>query len=144
MTYSEKLKDPRWQRRRLEIMQRDDFTCLRCEEAENTLHVHHLYYVSGREPWDYPLWSYQTLCEKCHKETREIPENLETWEILMDSLVGREGFTPNTDFYVMEIGSALDRLSCHPHLAMDAILGFSRELFERFPKQKKQGAVAPK
>jgi len=27
LTYSEKLKDPRWQKKRLEILSRDNFTC---------------------------------------------------------------------------------------------------------------------
>ncbi len=28
MTYAEQLKDPRWQKRRLEILQRDEWRCL--------------------------------------------------------------------------------------------------------------------
>lgn len=38
--YLEKLKDPRWQKRRLEIFQRDEFTCQVCFDTESTLHVH--------------------------------------------------------------------------------------------------------
>lgn len=30
--YSQKLLDPRWQRKRLEILQRDDFTCQVCSD----------------------------------------------------------------------------------------------------------------
>lgn len=52
--YSEKLKDPRWQKKRLEIMARDFFTCQMCQCKDNTLHVHHRHYIGGREPWDYP------------------------------------------------------------------------------------------
>lgn len=66
MSYKEKLKDPRWQKRRLEIMQRDDFTCQRCKDKEETLHVHHLHYVYGIEPWDYHPDFLLTLCETCH------------------------------------------------------------------------------
>lgn len=68
MTYSEKLKDPRWQRKRLEVMQRDNFTCLDCESSANTLHVHHCLYVQGREPWEYPNEELRTLCWSCHEE----------------------------------------------------------------------------
>ena len=64
--YSEKLKDPRWQKKRLEVMERDKFRCLSCGDEKSTLAVHHLYYVSGRNPWQYPMWSLQTLCEGCH------------------------------------------------------------------------------
>lgn len=66
-TYSEKLKDPRWQKRRLEAMQRDHFKCRQCGDDSSTLHVHHTYYVSGREPWQYPIGTLQTLCRDCHE-----------------------------------------------------------------------------
>ena len=68
MTYSEKLKDPRWQKKRLEIMQRDDWSCLICKCKEKTLHVHHISYDYGVDPWDYENRNYKTLCEDCHKD----------------------------------------------------------------------------
>jgi hypothetical protein len=64
--YKEKLLDPRWQRRRLEIMNRDQFTCKHCGESSNTLNVHHKTYQFGRDPWDYPDSNFQTLCVDCH------------------------------------------------------------------------------
>jgi hypothetical protein len=66
MTYSDKLKDPKWQNKRLEILNRDGFKCLACGDTKNTLHVHHCYYVSGREPWQYGGKALKTLCTKCH------------------------------------------------------------------------------
>ena len=66
MTYAEKLKDPRWQKKRLEIMQRDEFTCQFCKEKEKTLHVHHKSYIYGKEPWDYNDNNFITLCYECH------------------------------------------------------------------------------
>ena len=66
MTYQEKLKDPRWQKKRLEILERDNFTCQICYDTEKTLHVHHRWYEKNREPWDYPNDVYTTLCENCH------------------------------------------------------------------------------
>lgn len=72
-TYAEKLKDPRWQRKRLEILQRDDFTCRACGSRDNTLHVHHIRYFRGRNPWDYKEFYLVTLCEGCHEaEEAEI------------------------------------------------------------------------
>lgn len=44
MTYYEMLKDPRWQKKRLEIMERDEFACRDCGDKESTLNVHHTYY----------------------------------------------------------------------------------------------------
>lgn len=64
--YLEKLKDPRWQRLRLEILQRDDFSCQSCGSNTETLHVHHLNYT-GYNPWDAPENDLITLCEDCHK-----------------------------------------------------------------------------
>lgn len=69
MTYSEKLKDPRWQKKRLEILDRDKFTCRSCHDTTKTLHVHHLDYEKGLDPWDYPNRYLITLCEQCHEET---------------------------------------------------------------------------
>ncbi len=66
MSYSEKLKDPRWQRKRLEILNRDGFSCILCEDKASTLHVHHLSYVKGKEPWEYQDENFITLCEHCH------------------------------------------------------------------------------
>jgi len=61
--YAQKLKDPRWQRKRLEVMARDDFKCVFCKDATRTLHVHHKKYVRGKEPWDYQDSDLITLCE---------------------------------------------------------------------------------
>lgn len=70
MTYAEKLKDPRWQKKRLEILQRDNFTCRSgcCFATEKTLHVHHLDYVYGNDPWNYPDSYFITVCEDCHAD----------------------------------------------------------------------------
>jgi hypothetical protein len=69
--YIEKLKDPRWQRKRLEILQRDNFTCQKCFDNENTLNVHHRRYLINRDIWDYPDNLLVTLCEECHREELE-------------------------------------------------------------------------
>lgn len=68
-TYAEKLLDPRWQRKRLEVLERDNWMCQYCFNSENTLHVHHLRYEDYyKNPWDYPMEYLITACEKCHKE----------------------------------------------------------------------------
>lgn len=68
--YWEKLRDGRWQRKRLEVMERDDFTCKRCSRRGDdgaTLNVHHKIYRKGRDPWDYVDTDLVTLCEECHE-----------------------------------------------------------------------------
>lgn len=67
-TYYEKLKDPRWQKRRLEILQRDHWKCRQCGDAKNTLHVHHRSYKKNTEPWEYHDSYLISLCEECHSQ----------------------------------------------------------------------------
>lgn len=70
--YFSKLKDPRWQRRRLEVMQRAGFFCEACGEASETLSVHHGYYRFGVEPWDADESTLWCLCESCHQEAQDV------------------------------------------------------------------------
>lgn len=74
-SYAEKLKDPRWQRRRLEVMERAQFKCDRCASAEKSLHVHHRYYRKGAAPWEYCDETLECLCETCHEtETSRVAQ----------------------------------------------------------------------
>jgi 5-methylcytosine-specific restriction endonuclease McrA len=73
--YLKKFKDPRWQKMRLEVLNRDEFTCQLCFDSESTLNVHHRYYLSDSDPWEYPLEALVTLCETCHEsETESRPQ----------------------------------------------------------------------
>ena len=76
-TYSEKLRDPRWQKKRLEIMQRDGWACRKCFSRTKTLNVHHYFYRRGLEPWEYGDDALLTVCEDCHAAEHgriDIPE----------------------------------------------------------------------
>lgn len=75
-TYSEKLRDPRWQRKRLEIMERDGFACSHCRNTEVTLNVHHRIYRKNAMPWDYEDEVFITLCEDCHTLAEDVKEKL--------------------------------------------------------------------
>lgn len=68
--YKELLKDGRWQRKRLEIMQRDGFICRECGTTSD-LNVHHTRYIKGRKPWEYDDDDLVTLCGSCHKRTHD-------------------------------------------------------------------------
>lgn len=63
--YGELLKDPRWQKKRLEIFERDGWRCVMCNAGGDTLHVHHRRYVAGA-PWDVDDNDLHTLCDGCH------------------------------------------------------------------------------
>ena len=80
MKYSEKLRDPRWQKLRLEVMSRAGFGCENCGDKNSTLHIHHSYYVSKRDPWEYPIGSLSCLCENCHEKITEQKGRVESEE----------------------------------------------------------------
>jgi 5-methylcytosine-specific restriction endonuclease McrA len=90
-TYAEKLKDPRWQRKRLEIMDRDRFTCTECGDAAKTLHVHHTNYEAGKQPWEHDAANMTTLCESCHDEkhgkTSQSPDADKNWMRSIDRIL---------------------------------------------------------
>lgn len=66
--YSEKLKDPRWQKKRLEVLEFYGWECSLCGDTESMLHVHHRDYFKGREPWEYEVSQLEVLCKTCHSE----------------------------------------------------------------------------
>jgi len=67
VSYSEKLQDPRWQKIRLQVFERDRWACQVCGDSTSTLNVHHWYYEKGRNPWEYEIDTLSTLCEGCHE-----------------------------------------------------------------------------
>lgn len=67
ISYSEKLKDPRWQIKRLRIFERDNFACRVCYRKDMELQVHHIDYFPGVDPWDYPNHMLTTLCKEHHE-----------------------------------------------------------------------------
>lgn len=64
--YKDKLLDPRWQRKRLEVLNRENWTCQYCGDKESILHVHHLCYSPNKNPWDVDEYALLCLCENCH------------------------------------------------------------------------------
>ncbi len=63
-SYSDLLKDPRWQKKRLIILDRDNFQCQWCGDTESTLHIHHSHYKGN--PWEVEDYELSVICEKCH------------------------------------------------------------------------------
>jgi hypothetical protein len=74
LNYIEKLRDPRWQRRRLECFQSAGWKCERCHSGTKPLNAHHRQYRPGREPWEYELGELVCLCEDCHAERHGLRE----------------------------------------------------------------------
>jgi predicted metallo-beta-lactamase superfamily hydrolase len=76
MTYAEKLRDPRWQKKRLEVFSKNDFSCEMCGSSEETLHAHHKEYFKGREPWEYEANQLACICASCHKNEHDEEDSL--------------------------------------------------------------------
>ena len=76
MTYSEQLKQPLWQKKRLEIFQRDNWTCKTCKHTDKQLHAHHGVYLSGLKAWEYDDKYLHTLCFECHIEAGLFVEEI--------------------------------------------------------------------
>lgn len=74
--YARKLQDPRWQKRRLEILEKAGWECENCGNASKTLHVHHKHYEWGRDPWEYPDENLECLCSECHEQVGMLQKAL--------------------------------------------------------------------
>jgi hypothetical protein len=64
---AEQYNHPLWQKKRLEVMQRDHFHCMFCGSREKQLHVHHNTY-DGAYLWTCSLASMITVCGECHEK----------------------------------------------------------------------------
>ena len=66
MTFTEQIKHPEWQKKRLQILKRDEFRCTNCDSKNDTLHVHHYLYKTDKKIWEYEDKYLTTLCDVCH------------------------------------------------------------------------------
>ena len=83
--YAEQCRKPQWQKKRLEILERDGWECQECGNTDKTLVVHHRYYKRGAKPWDYPTGALVTLCEGCHEDLCHGAEDRLT-AIILDTM----------------------------------------------------------
>lgn len=75
MNYSEKLRHPKWQEKRLSILNRDNFTCRECSCNDKNIQVHHIAYLNV-DPWDIPDNLLISLCETCHSNEEFMLKNM--------------------------------------------------------------------
>lgn len=83
-SYVEKLKDPRWQKMRLKVMERDGFRCAICGDDTKMLAAHHRWYgqikdeetgnIRNRHPWEYDIKDLVTICSDCHESEHQYIE----------------------------------------------------------------------
>jgi len=117
MAYADLLKDPRWQRARLEALNAADWECSSCGERTKTLHVHHKRYVWGRKPWEYTIDELAVLCVDCHERITLIQKRfdaavaalkLEGDEAAMSRALGviEAALSPNVQIQVLNLEHA--------------------------------------
>ncbi|MBY0480833.1 MAG: hypothetical protein K2Q21_05710 [Chitinophagaceae bacterium] len=117
ISYSEKLKNPLWQKKRQYVLKRAENNCEDCGKTNVPLDIHHCYYVYGLEPWQYPYDALKALCRDCHNKRGEIER------ILRANL---------QSFTYLELS--------HINGALDTILGnYDRDLFFKFLEAIGQG-----
>lgn len=103
MSYSEQLKSPKWQKKRLEVLSRDNFTCCSCGDTETELQVHHLKYDG--KPYESELEDMETLCWVCH-----YYETFEHKQLLNDFSIDPELYIKNHKTKNMLISEFSDSL----------------------------------
>lgn len=127
MSYAEKLKDPRWQKKRLEILDRDEWTCKICKHKEITLHVHHKIYSKGN-PWDIDSDCLVTLCEDCHEsEQSSMKESIKEFT----SIVKSAFFSKQIDDLTMGFLEASKRLSSDQLTKVLFRILYNKDLLEK-------------
>lgn len=110
-TYFEKLKDPRWQKKRLEIFNRDNWACTNCGDTKSILHVHHKTY-SNNNPWEIENEKLTTLCEKCHEQATIDMKN---FDLLLKDIKNRRSDLVDVIFGFM-LGCSYEM---HPNLSFE-------------------------
>ena len=92
-SYSAKLRDERWQKKRVKILERTKGLCQDCKKEFEKLEVHHCYYMTLCLPWQYPLDSLRALCRDCH-EKRAVSE------MRLNALLARVGRQKIDELYI--------------------------------------------
>lgn len=74
--WKEQYKHPNWQKMRLHILNRDNFTCQSCGDHHRLLHIHHTKYPQHEFIWNVEPATLETLCDVCHsrKHERDLTE----------------------------------------------------------------------
>lgn len=93
-SYLEQLRDPRWQRKRLQVLDAAGWRCIRCAATQRTLHVHHREYRNVAV-WEYELSELEALCDACHHKAHGC-------------LRGNDRFDANTPYTRLQIKEVLD------------------------------------
>jgi hypothetical protein len=87
-------KRKEWLRYREACLKNAGYACERCLRTDVILQVHHPEYVSGKQPWEYPIEFSEVLCRRCHAEIHGIIKPSGGWTILYSDLDNNEPSDP--------------------------------------------------
>jgi hypothetical protein len=137
--YRDLLQDPRWQKVRLEVFNRDNWSCLLCNSKDKTLVVHHEKY-EGSSPWETSKDYLSTVCTQCHgilhkKETFFIEITNFSYVLNVfgeDSLNGnmsayKLGQALADEVFKLDTISILECISVYYHESLDCFAQFTLE-----------------
>lgn len=109
MTYKEQLLDPRWQKKRLEILDRDNWECKLCYDPGTTLHIHHLHYRKILA-WEYQEHELITYCKHCHSVV-EFYKKIDA-SILIAMVIKRPLYNDSQYLFVFKIIDGNTMVDC--------------------------------
>lgn len=78
-------KSAHWREFRAEVIRLDEGVCARCHRGKSEgviLQVHHLRYLPGHKPWEYPHDLCETLCQGCHAQEHGLIRPNSGWEVV--------------------------------------------------------------
>jgi 5-methylcytosine-specific restriction endonuclease McrA len=61
-------RNPAFYQWRLQVYERDDYTCQKCQQRGGQLHPHHIYNFAEHPELRYELANGITLCDRCHRK----------------------------------------------------------------------------
>lgn len=131
ISYSEKLRNPLWQKKRLDILNRDNFTCQVCSDTETELHIHHKEYINGRKPWEYEDDNFQTLCKHCHVITETYKDIPVAIIVAGKSYNDKVKYTLiSTILYSIDTGMILSIDRCHDNGTWEHVMMIDKQPFK--------------
>jgi len=82
INYSDLLQSPKWQKKRLDVLNLRGFKCEECGNEDKQLHVHHSRYIKGRKPWEYDNDIFMVLCCDCHDKIHSQVKEKQVVEVI--------------------------------------------------------------
>lgn len=80
-----------WIEFREEIIELDDFKCIKCGKSRDegaVLQVHHVQYIPDKNPWEYPFELCETLCKGCHAAGHGVIRPEHGWSFVGEDDLG--------------------------------------------------------